>query len=88
MWISPGTLKKAQSSNLAKTASKAKKDEKRRRDEKAKSELEVKIDALNELVDSLRFDAGSLKDKIRGLEDYSAAQRKYIIKCSIQIYLL
>ena len=64
--------------------SKAKRDEKRRRDEKAKSELEVKVDALNELTDSLKADAGSLKDKLRQVEDYAAAQRKYIMSLEIR----
>ena len=42
------------------------------------------MDALNELVDSLKADAGSLKDKLRQSEDYAAAQRKYIMSLEIR----
>ena len=57
---------------------KAKKDEKRRRDEKAKSDKDLRLDALEKLVDSLKADNGELKDKLRNEESRARAQNKYI----------
>ena len=58
--------------------SKARKDEQRRRDEKAKSDAEIRMDALQHVNDSLKADAGELKDKIRNLQSYSETREKYI----------
>ena len=63
---------------------KAKRDELRRRNEKAKSELEIKIDALQESNDSLKADAGQLLDKLRAEENRGKAQRKYIASLEIR----
>ena len=65
-------------------ASKARIDEKRRRDEKAKTEKDIKIDAMNDAMDVLRADCGDLKNKLRQMEDYGNACRKYIMSLEIR----
>lgn len=58
--------------------SKAKKDEARRRDEKAKSEKDVKIDAMQHLIDSLKADVGETRDKLRNERELGKARDKHI----------
>ena len=57
---------------------KGKKDELRRRDEKAKSDLEIKLDATQVVIDSLKCDAGELRDKMRNMESREKTQNQYI----------
>ncbi len=57
---------------------KSKKDELRRRDEKAKSEREVRVDALQAIIDSLKCDTGELRDKMRNMESREKTQNQYI----------
>ena len=59
-------------------ATKGKKDELRRRDEKAKSELEIKLEAAQAVNDSLKCDAGELRDKLRNMESREKTQNQYI----------
>ena len=58
---------------------KGKKDELRRRDEKAKSDLEVKLEAAQVVNDSLKCDAGELRDKMRNMESREKSQNQYIM---------
>ena len=57
---------------------KAKRDELRRRDEKAKSDLEIKLEAVQVTNDSLKCDAGELRDKLRNMEAREKTQNQYI----------
>ena len=57
---------------------KGKKDELRRRNEKAKSDLEIKLDAIQAVNDSLKCDAGELRDKMRNMEAREKTQNQYI----------
>ena len=58
---------------------KATKDELRRREEKSKSEYELKIDAFQKTMDSLKADSGELRDKIRNMESRANCQDQYIM---------
>ena len=61
-----------------KPGTKAKKDEKRRREEKSKTEAEIKMEAMEHLIDSLKADAGELRDKIRDMDNRESNMNKYI----------
>ena len=58
---------------------KGKKDELRRRNEKAKSDIEVKLEATQAVIDSLKCDAGELRDKMRNMEAREKTQNQYIM---------
>ena len=64
--------------------SKAKRDENRRRTEKAKTEHEVKIDALQTVIDSLKADGGELKDKLRSEQNLSLVREKYLAQLELR----
>ena len=55
------------------------KDEQRRREEKAKSEYDLRIDAFQNTMDSLKADSGELMDKIRNMESRAKCQDQYIM---------
>ena len=58
---------------------KGKKDELRRRNEKAKSDAEVRLEATQAVIDSLKCDAGELRDKMRNMEAREKTQNQYIV---------
>ena len=62
----------------ARPVTRGKKDELRRRDEKAKSDIEIKLDAAQAVNDSLKCDAGELRDKMRNMEAREKTQNQYI----------
>ena len=64
--------------------SKAKRDENRRRNEKAKTEYEVKTDALQAVIDSLKADGGELKDKLRSEKNLSQTREKYMANLELR----